>query len=157
MARSNRQCYLCQVKYEYCPDCGRHDPAYMKTFCSTNCRDIFQTLSRYGVGLINAEECKEYLGMLDLSKKDSYKESTINAINKVYATSESVEKVVDEQSVETVIEEQPVKEVVEESDEEQVVEEQVLETKVEEKEVTVPSFERKSRKRNHEVVLEDIQ
>lgn len=145
MAKTNRQCYLCQIKYEYCPDCGRHDPAYMATFCSTNCRDIFQTLSRFGTGLISAEECKEYLEMLDLSKKDSYKESTINTINKVYATSVATEVAVEEQPVE----EEPVNE--------QVAEEQVSEAPVEEQEVVMPSFERKSKKRNHEVVLEDIQ
>jgi len=170
MAKSNRQCYLCKVKYDYCPDCGRHDPTYMAKFCSTNCRDIFQTLSRYGVGLISSEECREYIDMLDLNKKDSYEESVINTINKVYATSkpveDTVEIVVEEQPVEEVVnntvEEQPAEEVVEEQlieelVEEQTVEERVLEAPVEKQDIVVPNFERKSKKRNHEVVLEEVQ
>lgn len=132
MAKSKRSCYLCGTAYEYC-DCARQ-PAFMATFCSENCRDIFKTLSSYGVGLISAEECKELLDCCDLSNKGSYNESVINTIEKVYAASVKIEEVVDEP-----------------------IEEQVFEIPVlEESEEFTPNFERESKKR-HEVVLEDIE
>jgi len=139
MAKSKRACYLCGSKYEYC-DCNRQ-PAYMATFCSENCRDIFRSLSSYGAGLISAEDCKELLDCCDLSSKDSYKESIRNTINNFYAT-----PVVTIEEPEVVVAEP----IVEEQIEETVIEPVVIE------EIVPEYFERKSKKRNHEVVLEDI-
>lgn len=83
-----RSCYLCNTKYEFC-DCDRQ-PSYMATFCSENCRDIFKSLCSYGSGMISVEECKELLECCDLSKQDSYKDSTRNTIAKVLASAKPV-------------------------------------------------------------------
>lgn len=119
-----RSCYLCGTKYEFC-DCNRQ-PAYMATFCSENCKDIFKSLCSYGSGMISAEECKNLLECCDLSKQDSYKESTRNTMAKVFASAEPVVEI-----------EEPIAEVVPEPEPVEVIE--------------VP--ERK-RKRNYEVVDE---
>lgn len=124
-----RSCYLCGSQYSYC-DCTRQ-PKFMATFCSENCRDIFKSLCLYGTNAIAAEDCKELLDCCDLSNKDSFRESTRNTIEKIYATSVVKEpEVVEELEV---IEEAPVEEI----------------------QVEVPTFKRQ--KRNHEVVIEDIQ
>lgn len=119
-----RSCYLCGIKYEFC-DCNRQ-PAYMATFCSENCKDIFKSLCSYGSGMISAEECKNLLECCDLSKQDSYKESTRNTMAKVFASAEPVVEI-----------EEPIAEVIPEPEPVEVIE--------------VP--ERK-RKRNYEVVDE---
>lgn len=127
-----RSCYLCSEKYSYC-DCNRQ-PAFMATFCSENCHDIFKSLSSYGTGAISAEECKELLDCCDLSNKESYKESTRNTIDKVYTA-----------HVATIEESEVVVDVVDEPVAELIIEDEVK-----------PILERK-RKRNHEVVLEDTE
>lgn len=71
------------------------------------------------------------LDCCDLSNKDSYKESIRNTIKNIYATSAVKEpEVVEEPEI---IEEAPVEEI----------------------QIEVPTFKRQ--KRNHEVVLEDIE
>ena len=129
---SQRHCYLCGSKYSYC-DCDRQ-PAYMATFCSENCRDIFKSLCSFGAGMISAEDCKELLECCDLSKKDSYKESTINTINKVYDSVAPVEAPVEEVFIAPLVDDEPLAE--------EVVE------------ATIPHRERK---RKHEVVLDENQ
>ena len=119
-----RSCYLCGTKYEFC-DCNRQ-PAYMATFCSENCKDIFKSLCSFGSGMISAEECKKLLECCDLSKQDSYKESTRDTMAKVFASAEPVVEI-----------EEPIAEVIPEPEPVEVIE--------------VP--ERK-RKRNYEVVDE---
>jgi hypothetical protein len=104
----------------------------MATFCSENCRDIFKTLCSYGTGAISAEECKELLDCCDLSNKDSYKESTRNTVDRLYAAPVAT---IEEPVVEPIIEEQ--------------VEEEVIES--------VPEVKPERKKRNHEVVLEDAE
>ena len=95
MAKSNRSCYLCGKTYAYCPNCGRHDPVYMATFCSENCRDIFKSLSQYGCNLISAEDCKELLECCDL-QPELYKESTRKNIEKILATKTEAEIIPEE-------------------------------------------------------------
>lgn len=113
MAKSKRSCYLCSTQYEYC-DCNRQ-PAFMATFCSENCRDIFKTLCSYGTGAISEEDCKELLDCCDLSNKESYKESTRNTIDKLYAapvaTIEEPEVVIE--VVDELIIEEPTEDIIE--------------------------------------------
>lgn len=104
-----RSCYLCGSKYEFC-DCNRQ-PAYMATFCSENCKDIFKSLCSFGSGMISAEECKKLLECCDLSKQDSYKESTRNTMAKVFASAEPVVEI--EESIAEVIPEPEPVEVIE--------------------------------------------
>lgn len=129
-----RSCYLCSSKYDFC-DCNRQ-PKFMATFCSENCRDIFKSLSQYGCNLISAEDCKELLDCCDLSNKESYKESTRNTIDKLYAA-----PVATIEEPEVVVE--PIKDEVE-----QVIEESVD---------MVPEIKIERKKRYHEVVLEDAE
>lgn len=138
MARSNRTCYLCSKKYEYCPNCGRHDPIYMATFCSENCRDIFKSLSQYGCNLISTEECKELLECCDL-QLELYKESTRNNIAKILSiqSAEVITEAEHEDAPEA-IEDIPQEEQVEEKNSEELV-----------------SEEPRPRKRKNEVVLEN--
>ncbi len=139
MAKSRRSCYLCGNTYEYC-DCNRQ-PSFMATFCSENCRDIFKSLCLYGTNTISAEDCKELLDCCDLSNKGSYKESTRNTIDELYAA-----PVATIEEPEVVVE--PVEDVVE-----SVIEELVEDAVVD----TIPEIKVERKKRNHEVVIEETE
>lgn len=82
---SSRKCLLCNKIYEYCPQCGHKDYDLWKiTFCSLNCRSVFQTLVDYNLGAITADEAKEKLSKLDLSNKDNYNDNIKEIMNKLY-------------------------------------------------------------------------
>lgn len=44
---NNRTCKVCGTKYNYCPTCKNDitKPSWMNMFCSSNCYNIFMTLS----------------------------------------------------------------------------------------------------------------
>ena len=87
MAKVKRECLLCKTQYKYCNTCrdSRNDPAFMMTFCSENCKDIFKSLCDFSANIISAKECYELLEKCDLSKKENYGETTLRTLGKVYA------------------------------------------------------------------------
>jgi gas vesicle protein len=82
-----RICATCRQKYHYCPRC-RQDadkPYFYFTFCSENCKDIYNVTSSFEDGRISASEAKAQLDKLDLSKSEKFGESYKNSIAKIYA------------------------------------------------------------------------
>lgn len=73
-SKNNRKCKVCGEKYSYCPTCQdvSADERFKIMFCSKNCRDIFHTLSRYGVKTIDKSTANEILSSLDLSKQSQF-------------------------------------------------------------------------------------
>ena len=49
MAKYIQTCLLCKQTYEYCGGCSKykHLPTFMTTFCSQNCRDIYQVMTNF--------------------------------------------------------------------------------------------------------------
>lgn len=85
MSANNRKCLLCGTEYEYCPSCGHKIYDLQKVnFCSRNCKDVYQTVVDFNCESKTADETKEILKTLDLSKKDQYKESIKESLNKIY-------------------------------------------------------------------------
>ena len=85
MSANNRKCLLCGTEYEYCPTCGHKIYDLWKVnFCSRNCKDVYQTVVDFNCESKTAEETKEILKTLDLSKKDQYKVSIKESLNKIY-------------------------------------------------------------------------
>lgn len=57
-----RTCVCCGKNYEYCPGCHRKDqPAWMATFCSEPCKELFNIISAYNVKRISKDVVKNYL------------------------------------------------------------------------------------------------
>lgn len=85
MSDKMRTCSVCGHKYEYCPHCNRDKdkPTWMFCFHDQNCHDIYDVTSKYEDGQISANEAKELLSKLDLSKKDNFGTSYKNAISKI--------------------------------------------------------------------------
>lgn len=75
MARMNKRCFACGERYSYCPDCSRKDalaPSWKSEFCSESCKDLWMTLTKFGMSLISKSEAKSIISKLDLKQIDSY-------------------------------------------------------------------------------------
>ena len=66
MAKVNKSCRVCTTEYSYCPSCDYKEPAYKQFVCSENCYNIWNTLSRNGVGLASTQETLESLKCLSM-------------------------------------------------------------------------------------------
>lgn len=75
MGRRNRECYLCGEEYKYCPTCSQDKmkPSWMAEFHSEDCKNIFDTCTRFNMGMISKEEAQEAIISCDLSNKANFK------------------------------------------------------------------------------------
>lgn len=103
MIKLNKTCVICGNKYSYCPSCGadHNKPSWMASFCSENCKNIYDVVARYGMKKINVDEAIEILNTCDLSSKPRFTTSTQRLIDELY---ESPKEVCDEQSECSVVE-----------------------------------------------------
>lgn len=85
MSRFYKQCLVCKTTYEFCQFCSRFDhlPRFMTTFCSQNCKDVFDTACAYEQGKMSQGEAKENLNNLDLSRRMYYTGSIATSVNKI--------------------------------------------------------------------------
>lgn len=97
MAR-DRKCIVDNCLYEYCPSCGKGDPSetWRFSFCSENCRDIFNICSEYAFNRMSGEDAKEALSKLDLSNLKNFQLPLQKNISDILATSTPVETVAEE-------------------------------------------------------------
>lgn len=66
-----RKCVCCGKEYEFCPGCPRKDqPAWMVTFCSEPCKELFNIVTAYNTKRISKADVKKYVTehKLDASK-----------------------------------------------------------------------------------------
>ena len=66
MAKVNKSCRVCSTEYKYCPSCDYKEPAYKQFVCSENCYNIWNALSRNGVGLATPQETLEALELISM-------------------------------------------------------------------------------------------
>jgi hypothetical protein len=85
-----RRCACCRKTYTFCPRCPQDagKPYFYYTFCSENCKDIYNTLSAFTDKDITATEANERLNTLDLSRIEDFGESYRNTIAKVRTESD---------------------------------------------------------------------
>lgn len=107
MAKVNKSCRTCGSEYAYCPSCDYKEPGYKQFVCSENCYNIWNTLSRHGVGLTTTQETLE---VLELIPMPSTLQPGISAhIDRLWAEMEiATEPVVEEVIPVVVIEDEPV-------------------------------------------------
>ena len=107
LAKVNKSCRVCSTEYAYCPSCDYKEPAYKQFVCSENCYNIWNTLSRNGVGLDTTQETLEALECISMP---STLQPGISAhIDRLWAEMEvATEPVVEEAVPEVVIEDEPV-------------------------------------------------
>lgn len=85
MAKYVQTCLLCKQTYEYCGGCSKykHLPTFMTTFCSQNCRDIYQVMTNFEGKILTKEEAKRQLMNLDISRHDYYTKSFATSYNRI--------------------------------------------------------------------------
>ena len=66
MAKVNKSCRTCATEYAYCPSCDYKEPSYKQFVCSENCYNIWNALSRHGVGLTTTQETLEALELIPM-------------------------------------------------------------------------------------------
>ena len=75
MAKKNRKCLCCNTTYTYCPTCGGQDrlkPTWYTEFCSEDCKDLWETATKYNMNMISKEEAKETISGLNLKPHTEY-------------------------------------------------------------------------------------
>lgn len=106
MAKVNKSCRVCVSEYKYCPSCDYKEPSYKQFVCSENCYNIWNALSRHGVGLATTQETLE---VLELIPMPSTLQPGISAhIDRLWAEMEvATQPVVEEVIPVVVIEDEP--------------------------------------------------
>lgn len=111
MKENYRTCAVCRDSYQFCPRCKKdtEKPLWFFSFCSENCKNIYDITSQFENNKLNTDEAKEQLNRLDLSKRDNFGESYKISIDKIYKsiyeTVEVIDEVLDEEKTEHDIEE----------------------------------------------------
>ena len=82
---SMRKCMCCGDSYKYCPNCSddKFKPLYMISFCSETCKDLWDTLSRYGMEMLTKSEAAEKIESLELKDKTEYVDCVQRDLEKV--------------------------------------------------------------------------
>lgn len=85
MAKNLRTCAICSEEYDYCSSCPEKmsAPLWKRSFCSQNCKEIYDICVQFNLGQMSKSEAKKKLASCDLSKMDSFSEATKNAIEKI--------------------------------------------------------------------------
>lgn len=84
MAIKNRECLSCGTQFKHCPDCSRVDalkPAWASQFCSETCKDLWMTLTKFGMNRLTKSEAQSIISSLNLKPIDSY----VSCIQRDYA------------------------------------------------------------------------
>lgn len=113
MAKLNRTCRVCSPgEYSYCSSCDYKEPSYKQFVCSEDCYNIWNTLSRNGVGLATTQETLEALE--HISMPSALQSGIQSHIDRLWAEMEAetapiVEEIVVDEVVPVVtIEDEPV-------------------------------------------------
>ena len=107
MAKVNKSCRVCTTEYSYCPSCDYKEPGYKQIVCSENCYNIWNTLSRKGVGLATTQETLDALENIPMPS--TLQPKILAHIDRLWAEMEIATKpVVEEVIPVVVIEDEPV-------------------------------------------------
>lgn len=79
------KCVVCGKSYDYCPHCDSHKPRWMESYCSENCKLIFDACSGFAGGSIDKATAKEMLSGANLSKKAEFTKQIQRNIADIFA------------------------------------------------------------------------
>lgn len=82
MANDKRICKVCGNTYNYCPSCAKYAklPSWMWKCDTEECNDIFESLSAYGMGLIEKDAVKEVLSKHNVTDYSKFNENIQNKL-----------------------------------------------------------------------------
>ena len=97
MAKANRKCVICGQEYFYCTsNCteSKGKPSWMASFCSENCKKIYEACAAFNAKMMSVEQAKKILDTCDLSDKGHFTVSTQRLILEIYEAAKVEEIVV---------------------------------------------------------------
>lgn len=101
----NHWCVVCGTGYHACDTCDE-----IKSFTpwraltdTVEHYQIFLILKEFNNGIIDKEEAKSMLSGLDLSKRDTFKESAKNVLNEIFKEEKQTRKTVRKKPVEDTV------------------------------------------------------
>lgn len=110
-----KTCIVCGKKYEYCRHCDKNgkNEKWKTNYCSENCKDVFDIISKYANKHISIEDAKNALIGKEINIRSGSNMAKQYAEIMLYESSSSderestevMENLVDEQSVDEVKEE----------------------------------------------------
>lgn len=101
-SKFDKTCTVCQGSYKYCSGCSDYAkyPRWMESFCSDNCRKIFNTVMEYKAGIKTAHQAADALKACDLSDLKNFENSIVNLINIILESGSPVNKSIEEKQLE---------------------------------------------------------
>lgn len=75
MATNNRKCICCNERYSYCPNCSGADrlaPSWKAEFCSSTCKDLWLTCTRFNMKRLTKQEAQDVIKSLPLKPTSEY-------------------------------------------------------------------------------------
>lgn len=93
MGKFDRTCVVCGKHYEYCTNCDRflNYPTFMTMYCSKECVDLFDVLSRFEAGQTSKEDAQKVLQGMDQNKMKMLRNSMANTYKKIIAEDKPAE------------------------------------------------------------------
>lgn len=92
MAKKNRECLTCGIKYSYCSNCNKKDPSWMAEFHTENCKNIFEICTNFNMGAMSKHEAKDALSVCDLSNKENFKSYVQRDLENIFAEEPKVKR-----------------------------------------------------------------
>lgn len=77
MKKNNKRiCICCGKEYEFCYNCGdnrkKYELAWKNNYDVESCRDVFNTITDYRMGILTPEEASEKLKTIDMVNRATY-------------------------------------------------------------------------------------
>lgn len=101
-SKFDKICVVDQKKFKYCSGCSDYAryPRWMESFCSDNCRKIFNTVMEYKARIKTVHQAADALKACDLSDLNHFEKSIGNLINTILESGSPVNKTTEEKQLE---------------------------------------------------------
>ena len=86
--RKNRQCICCSTEYSYCPDCNGVDrlkESWYSEFCSSDCKDLWLTATKFNMQLLSKNEAMEIISGLNIKDMADYVDCVKRDLEVIFA------------------------------------------------------------------------
>lgn len=83
MRKTNKRCVICGKEYYFCSGCPGKSPAYMLSFCSKNCQNIYDAVAGYEMKTLSKEDAQNMLLEADLSKLEEFRPNIRESITEI--------------------------------------------------------------------------
>lgn len=93
MKSYERKCICCGSSYQYCPNCGKFNgkPKWMISYDEESCKDLFNAVSGYNMGVVTKEQLKAVLDKHNITDYSKYKDSIKNLLTELFSAPEPEE------------------------------------------------------------------